>query len=145
MRRVALALTLGVSSALLVSFGTASTPAIAATTYSAPFQTAIDDLPTAVESRTGYSRDLFRHWVDADGDGCDTRKEVLIAEADDPVSIGSGCYLTGGRWFSYYDRVSLDRPGAHRHRPPGAARRGLGLRRVPVDVDPAPVLRQRPR
>jgi hypothetical protein len=106
MRRVALALTLGVSSSLLVSIGTAPTPALAAATYSAPFQTAINELPTAAESRTGYNRDLFRHWVDADGDGCDTRKEVLIAEADDPVSIGSGCYLTGGRWFSYYDRVS---------------------------------------
>lgn len=106
MRRVALALTLGVSSTLLSSLGAAPTPALAATTYSAPMQTAINDLQTATESRTGYSRDLFRHWVDADGDGCDTRKEVLIAEADDPVSIGSGCSLMGGRWFSYYDRVS---------------------------------------
>ena len=31
---------------------------------------------------------------------------MLIAEADDPVSVGSGCALSGGRWFSYYDRVS---------------------------------------
>ena len=68
--------------------------------------TAISSLPTASEVRTGYSRDLFPHWIDADGDGCSTRNEVLIAEADDPVTVGSGCSLSGGRWFSYYDRVS---------------------------------------
>ncbi len=74
--------------------------------YSAPLQTAIADLPVATEVRTGYSRDLFQHWIDADGDGCNTRNEVLIAEADDPVTVGGGCALSGGRWFSYYDRVS---------------------------------------
>ncbi len=104
-RRLTLAVTLSLSSALLVSMG-AAPDAVAATTYSAPLQTAISDLPTAVENRTGYLRSKFNHWVDADGDGCDTRKEVLIAEADDPVTIGSSCTLTGGRWFSYYDRVS---------------------------------------
>ena len=67
---------------------------------------AIADLPVASEVRTGYDRDLFQHWIDADGDGCNTRNEVLIAEADDPPTIGSGCSLSGGRWFSYYDRVS---------------------------------------
>ena len=77
-----------------------------AATYSAPLVTAISDLPVATESRTGYNRDLFPHWIDADGDGCSTRNEVLIAEADDPVTVGSGCSLSGGRWFSYYDRVS---------------------------------------
>ena len=77
-----------------------------AATYSAPLITAISDLPVATESRTGYNRDLFPHWIDADGDGCSTRNEVLISEADDPVTVGSGCSLSGGRWFSYYDRVS---------------------------------------
>jgi hypothetical protein len=31
----------------------------------------------------------------------------LIDEADDPVTVGSGCSLSGGRWFSYYDRVNV--------------------------------------
>ena len=77
-----------------------------AESYSQPLSTAIGDLPVAAENRTGYSRDLFQLWIDADGDGCNTRNEVLIAEADDPPTIGSGCSLSGGRWFSYYDRVS---------------------------------------
>jgi Protein of unknown function (DUF1524) len=100
---------------LLVSFGlfvsvfagVAAVPSAAyADTYSAPLQTAVADLPVATEVRTGYSRDEFQHWIDADGDGCNTRNEVLIAEADDPVTVGGGCALSGGRWFSYYDRVS---------------------------------------
>ena len=100
MRRCLTALT-------LVLAGVLGLPATAyAETYSAPLTTAINDLGVASEVRTGYFRDLFPHWVDADGDGCSTRNEVLIAEADDPVSVGAGCSLSGGRWFSYYDRVS---------------------------------------
>ncbi len=93
--------------ALGFSLGLVAVPSVAsAEDYSAPLTQAISDLPVAAEVRTGYSRDLFNHWIDADGDGCSTRSEVLIAEADDPVTVGSGCSLSGGRWFSYYDRVS---------------------------------------
>lgn len=86
-----------------------ATPALAAT-YSAPLRTAVADLPIASEVRTGYSRDLFPHWIDADGDGCNTRYEVLIAEATTKPSVGSGCTLTGGRWYSYYDNASWTQP-----------------------------------
>jgi hypothetical protein len=93
--------------AVLVAAGLVAVPSAAhASDYSAPLTQAIADLPTAAESRAGYSRDLFRHWIDADGDGCSTRAEVLIAEAEDAPSVGSGCSLTGGRWYSYYDGVS---------------------------------------
>ena len=66
-------------------------------------------LTIADEVTGGYDRDLFRHWVDDDGDGCDARREVLIVEAViDPV-VGSGCSLTGGEWYSVYDgQVSTD-------------------------------------
>jgi hypothetical protein len=36
---------------------------------------------TAAEHVGGYDRTLFKHWIDADKNGCDTRKVVLIAEA----------------------------------------------------------------
>ncbi len=94
-----------------LALGLVAIPSAAyADSYSAPLTTAVADLPVAAEVRTGYSRDLFPHWIDADGDGCSTRNEVLISEADDPVTVGSGCSLSGGRWFSYYDRVSWTNP-----------------------------------
>ncbi|WP_148615561.1 HNH endonuclease family protein [Nocardioides rubriscoriae] len=75
-------------------------------TYSASLVRAVADLRVRAEVRTGYDRDKFVHWTDADGDGCSTREEVLIAEADDPVTVGTSCTLSGGRWWSYYDGVS---------------------------------------
>ncbi|WP_407565921.1 HNH endonuclease family protein [Streptomyces sp. 184] len=75
-----------------------------------PVRTAIERLPVAAESREGYDRDLFRHWVDADRDGCHTRSEVLLAEAVGAPEVGSGCRLTGGRWYSYYDDAYVDGP-----------------------------------
>ena len=63
----------------------------------------LDALDVAAETSGGYDRDLFRHWVDADGDGCDARREVLIAEAVVAPSVGSRCSLSGGEWLSRYD------------------------------------------
>lgn len=68
-----------------------------------PLADAIAKLKVAVESRDGYDRDKFKHWVDADGDGCDTRDEVLIAEAVEAPDQGDDCKLSGGRWESLYD------------------------------------------
>ena len=102
-RRLLLAVLLSVGAS--VGFVAVPTAAHAAD-YSASLSQAIADLPTATESRSGYSRDLFNHWVDADGDGCDTRDEVLISEAEEAPSVGSSCAISGGRWFSYYDGVS---------------------------------------
>ena len=56
----------------------------------------------AGETRRGYDRDKFRHWVDADGDCRDTRDEVL---ADESLTAVSGCDVQQGRWRSYYDGV----------------------------------------
>lgn len=63
---------------------------------------AVKDLPVARETRRGYDREKFRHWVDADGDCRDTRDEVLAAESLVGVR---GCDVRRGKWRSYYDRV----------------------------------------
>ncbi|WP_219518600.1 HNH endonuclease family protein [Nonomuraea ceibae] len=68
---------------------------------------AVAALDTATESRDGYTRTAFRHWIDADRDSCSTRAEVLIEEAVDPPQIGERCAITGGAWHSYYDDVMV--------------------------------------
>jgi hypothetical protein len=70
----------------------------------------IAKIPTAAElPRAGYDRALFRHWIDIDGDGCDTRAEVLIAEATKAPSIRNRCTLVGGQWVSIYDDATTTR------------------------------------
>lgn len=101
-------LLLALVAALAGALGLAA-PAWAAT-YSAPLRTAVASLTVAAEVRTGYDRDLFPHWIDVDGDGCNTRYEVLIAEATTAPTVGSGCSLSGGRWYSYYNNVYYTLP-----------------------------------
>lgn len=74
---------------------------------SARFRAAVEKLPVAAETRTGYDRDKFRHWLDADGDCQDTRDEVLDAESLVEVS---GCDITSGQWRSYYDGETTEDP-----------------------------------
>jgi Protein of unknown function (DUF1524) len=107
MRRTPLAAALAAAALLATTLWVS--PAYAAT-YSAPLRTAISSLPVATEVRTGYDRDLFPHWIDADSDGCNTRYEVLIAEATTRPSVGSGCSLSGGRWYSYYNNIYYTLP-----------------------------------
>jgi hypothetical protein len=62
-------------------------------------------LPTddAPDSHTGYKRDLFKLWIDADGNGCNTRAEVLISESSTSTSHTGTCTISLGKWFSGYD------------------------------------------
>lgn len=89
--------------------GTACTFALScparAAAQSLPLDQAVAALPQAAESRDGYERAKFTHWnagANPDDD-CDTRAEVLIAEAIEPPATGPGCKLRGGTWSSYYD------------------------------------------
>ena len=68
-----------------------------------PAQAETLQLTVADDKATGYNRALFKHWIDVDKDGCDTRAEVLIEEAIVKPKIGSKCKLTGGKWLSAYD------------------------------------------
>lgn len=64
----------------------------------------------APEHQAGYKRGLFPHWTDADGDGCDTRDEVLLRQAVKQPAIRGNCALTGGQWFSEYDGRTIGDP-----------------------------------
>jgi len=70
----------------------------------------LSSLPVSSEVDSGYSRDLFRHWIDASGDGCDTREEVLITERTS--GSVSGCRVAGGRWRSLYDGAVTSNPSS---------------------------------
>jgi hypothetical protein len=53
----------------------------------------------------GYDRARFKLWIDANKNGCDTRAEVLIAEATVKPRKSAKCKLTGGKWLSSYDGI----------------------------------------
>jgi hypothetical protein len=59
--------------------------------------------------RTGFDReDEFPHWSRVPGTSCNTRQRVLVVERREGTP--DGCRVTGGRWFSVYDGVSVDVP-----------------------------------
>ena len=66
----------------------------------------LDALTVAAGHTSGYDRHLFKHWTDEDRDGCDTRREVLIAEAVVAPTQGSRCSLSDGEWISRYDGLT---------------------------------------
>jgi hypothetical protein len=62
------------------------------------------------EYSAGYDRDLFPHWKDLDGDGCDTRREVLIRDSRTAAVVGSSCTVSSGTWYSPYDGATWTNP-----------------------------------
>ena len=59
----------------------------------------------------GYDRSLFEHWRDVDGDGCDSRDQVLKRDSIslpqvDPIS----CDVIAGDWISPYDGARWSNP-----------------------------------
>jgi hypothetical protein len=52
-------------------------------------------------STSGYSRDLFPHWITISGT-CNTRETVLKRDGTSVVT-NSSCAATSGRWYSPYD------------------------------------------
>ncbi|MEU4828799.1 HNH endonuclease family protein [Actinomadura sp. NPDC023710] len=102
----------GLGAGLWTAAGATSPAAAAAETAieeQVPLREAVQRLGVAEERREGYKRDSFRHWIDADRDGCDTRREVLLAEAVQAPEVGDRCRLTEGTgtWYSYYDDTQI--------------------------------------
>ncbi|MGW8719180.1 HNH endonuclease family protein [Streptomyces althioticus] len=96
--------TAAVLAALLIPTTAHAAPAAApGETITLPVRDALGRLPIVDEDRTGYERTAFKHWVDADRDGCSTRAEVLLDEAVVAPEQGARCALSGGEWYSVYD------------------------------------------
>ena len=60
-------------------------------------------------SQTGYSRDLFPHWITQSG-SCDTREVVLKRDGTGVVQ-DSSCAATSGTWKSPYDGATWTASG----------------------------------
>jgi hypothetical protein len=63
------------------------------------------------EYQVGYDRALFDHWRDVDGDGCDSRDQVLKRDSIslpqvDPID----CNVVAGDWVSPYDGARWSNP-----------------------------------
>ena len=64
------------------------------------------------EYKTGYKRSLFIHWADLDGNGCDTREEVLKRDSTSKPQVDPyRCYVVAGEWYSPYDGARLSDRG----------------------------------
>lgn len=61
----------------------------------------LGQLAVKTENRTGYSRDLFPHWITISG-ACNTRETVLKRDGSGVVT-DSACAATSGTWYSPYD------------------------------------------
>ena len=56
------------------------------------------------ENSRGYSRSLFKHWLDVDGDGCDAREQVLKRDAIGLPQVDPfRCFVVEADWISAYD------------------------------------------
>ena len=98
--------------ALLITPATTATAAEPGDRVVLPIRDALTQLTVQEEDRTGYERTKFRHWIDADRDGCSTRAEVLIEEAVTAPTQGVNCALSGGSWYSPYDDAHFDQARA---------------------------------
>jgi hypothetical protein len=97
------------SAATATASSTAPKSTQVATGQAAEFAPLLASLPTddAPAAHTGYNRDLFKAWIDADGDGCDTRAEVLLAETLIKATTRNTCTVSTGQWFSPYDGITI--------------------------------------
>jgi hypothetical protein len=105
-RRIRRAAVLAVSAALAGAAALLTAPAAQAAlptpVSAATARTYLTQLTVKAEgSSTGYSRDLFPHWITQSG-ACNTREVVLKRDGTNVVQ-DSSCAATSGKWFSVYD------------------------------------------
>lgn len=95
------------------SVGLASTSGASATTASTiSTKTLFAQLTLAPKHLSGYTDAEFGAPAASGTNGCDTARQVLIAEAVVAPVVGAGCTLSGGQWTSAYDGTMITDPSA---------------------------------
>jgi len=96
---------------VLVSIFLLSELAVSASANSVSALDLLKSVSVAAEAGSStYNRTAFRHWIDEDGDGCDTRQEVLIEETRKPLEIFGACKFLTGDWLSAFDNTKITDP-----------------------------------
>lgn len=73
---------------------------------------AIEALAVAEEANEGYDRSLFPHWNDGEGNGCDARDDVLVAQDRSGNLTEADCDAgMSGEWISMYDAETVTDSG----------------------------------
>ncbi|MFD5747715.1 HNH endonuclease family protein [Streptomyces sp. NPDC127033] len=103
MRRFAvLAATAAIATATTLLTAPAAQAAMPTPVSAATARTYLSSLTVQAEgSSSGYSRDLFPHWITQSG-ACNTREVVLKRDGTSVVQ-DSSCAATSGKWYSPYD------------------------------------------
>ena len=131
----ALKVAITMAAAISITVAVAVTPASATPPNIPSYSTALsrlNALTVAAEShQSTYNRDLFPHWITITG-SCNTREQVLKRDGTNVV-VNSSCAADLRIVVQPVRRGDLDQRLRRRHRPHGAARRGLELRRLGVD------------
>jgi len=99
MRKLLRAFSFSITAVLLASSPAFAAPKVVTSTASP--SSLLTELVVSNEAfGSSYKRSSFRHWIDADSNGCDTRRDVLAAESTKPVNCRT---LSGGAWLSAFD------------------------------------------
>lgn len=87
----------------VLSIGAISASSVGASAATAPGL--LKKLTVSKEQNAGYDRGKFNLWIDADGNGCDTRDEVLYRQNH---AQDKHCGDDKGKWNSAYDGVRFN-------------------------------------
>jgi hypothetical protein len=101
MRNLLRSVSLSLGAVLLAGSPAFAVPSVLTSTVS-PSSLLTELVVTNEAFGSSYKRSSFRHWIDADSNGCDTRRDVLAAESTKPVNCRT---LSGGAWVSAFDGV----------------------------------------
>lgn len=67
----------------------------------------LDSVTIGDSQDVDYARSEWKHWSDLDGNGCDSREDVLIASGSGVVSDPGTCKITAGSWVEPYANITI--------------------------------------